>query len=527
MKTLISALLLFFSFISAAQNYNCFRPDRKNHFINGDNYVRGIRIDSVGVSGTDTIYYPYRSRRISHYLPGSTSTTDTVAGSWLGGNVVRKPNGTFIFDNVWDTVFIKTQAHTGDSWMFFNDTTDINYIATVTAEDTMTVSGMLDSIKKITITADSGGMVNTFDPVNNFQIILSKHSGFVQIFDLYTFPYHYPHYVGYGRYHGYTYQIRNFDWYLDVVLGNLGTCDLGCTDNLPDTINSVFHLFPFHNPQRMEIYDYSLGDVYESFFTVYGMIPGPVHEEYFLDSVTGKTAGAYDVTYTGSQHTKTIDYDASRPGTTTTSYSIGTFGASGDTSLLIYGMPEEWRGSFLLHYFLSDNGFPSCQSRASYKIDEDFMGTGFGYTGISYLPSYRYQVYTIGLGMSAQVDFRAVSLVTQQTNYTFYQKDSVACGSFVDAIPATAGINSMEAKNIINISPIPASDYFEIKTIKPFSSGTIISAFDMTGKRVFQSAADFQNVLNVSTSHWSAGIYLLIIQDNSGVIKKEKVIVDR
>ena len=525
MKFLLAVFLLFSVFTSVAQDYSCFRPDRKNYFINGNSYVRGIRIDSFRVAGTDTVFYPYRTSRISNYLPGG-ATVDTLGGSWLGRNVVKQQDGTFVFDNIWDTVFIKAHAHTGDSWIFFNDTTDISYVATVTAEDTMTVAGTLDSVKTITITADSGGLVNAFDPVNNFQIIVSKNNGFVQVFDLCTFPYHYPHFVGRGRYYGGTHEIRNFDYYLDVVLGNLGTCDLGCTDNLPDTVNSVFHLFPFHNPQLREIYDYSVGDVYESYFTSYNTSgPGFAYEKYTLDTVTSKTTSPFSVSYGGSEYTMVTTFETSSPGIKTVTRTSSPFIASGDTSLLIYGMPEEWNRGFLLYYFLSDNRFAACESRPSYKVEDDFRGSGFGYTGIAYLPSERYRIYTPGLGISASYDFNATSMVTQQQSYSFYHKDTVSCGAFVNAI--TAGIAGIKTDNVITISPIPASDHFEIRTDKPLTSGSIISVFDISGKRVLQLSADFQSLIRISTSAWPTGVYLVIIQDSSGFVKKEKIVVER
>lgn len=189
MKTLYSFLFFLCSFSAFSQNYNCFLPGQKNYFISGNNYVRGIRIDSVRRSGSDIIYFPYRTLR-GIYGPFSTSL-DTFGSSWVGKKVVQKPDGTFIFNNLWDTVFIKTQSHTGDSWIFYNDTSVFSYIATVTSEDTMTILGILDSVKTITITADSAGIYHPIDPVNNFQIILSKNQGFMQIFDLFTFPYHY------------------------------------------------------------------------------------------------------------------------------------------------------------------------------------------------------------------------------------------------------------------------------------------------------------------------------------------------
>jgi len=188
MKKLLYSVILLVAFYNSsfAQNWQCLQYGPKHYFINGNNYLRGIRIDSVQTDGANTIYYPYKTARKLDY-PEST-IAGNVAGSWLGCKVIEEPDGIFLFDNMWnDTVVIKTLANVGDTWPFFNDTSQISYTATVTSLGTMVVLGAMDSVKTITITADSGGISNPLDPVNNFQLILSKNNGFVQVCDLYTF----------------------------------------------------------------------------------------------------------------------------------------------------------------------------------------------------------------------------------------------------------------------------------------------------------------------------------------------------
>ena len=46
--------------------------------------------------------------------------------------------------------------------------------------------------KKILITAHNALGIVASDPVDSLQIFLSKNNGFVQVFDLFTFPYHGP-----------------------------------------------------------------------------------------------------------------------------------------------------------------------------------------------------------------------------------------------------------------------------------------------------------------------------------------------
>ena len=178
-------ILCFTCFYSFGQNYNCFQPATKNFFINSDHYLRGIRIDSVATATDTAIYYPFHSKRYFDFV------VDSVSGSWLGKKVLGLSDGTFLFDTHWGyAITIKTRALPGDSWTFYHDAGTQHYEATLLSMDTMTVLGSMDSIKLIHITAYNGTTVDPTDSINGREIILSKDHGFVQTFDLYTFPYH-------------------------------------------------------------------------------------------------------------------------------------------------------------------------------------------------------------------------------------------------------------------------------------------------------------------------------------------------
>ncbi len=193
MKRFLSLLFVTVSYFASAQNYQCLQSGVKHFFINGNNYLRGIRIDSTRTTGDTTIYYPFHTPRGQYNtsMAVGNPVLDTNGGSWLGKKVLQLSDGTFIFDSYWnDSVIIKTQANVGDSWVFYHDSSNIYYKATVVSMDTMSVLSAVDSVKNVMINAyDSTGLVPT-DPLDSFTFILSKHYGFVQVFDLYTFPYH-------------------------------------------------------------------------------------------------------------------------------------------------------------------------------------------------------------------------------------------------------------------------------------------------------------------------------------------------
>lgn len=528
MKYFTSILLLLCSIMDYAQNYNCLQSGQKKYFINGNGYVRGIRIDSVGASGGDVIYYPYRTKRMSNYLMGMGGAS-AIGGSWLGKKVIRHADGTYLFDNLWDTVIIKTQANPGDSWLFFNDTTNLYYTATVTSADTMTIMGTPDSIKRITITADSAGIVHPIDPVNNFQIILSKNHGFVQVFDLYTFPYHRPDTMIYVSPHAYR-NIRFIDYYLDVVLGNMGSCDLGCSDNPPDTNNSVFHLFSFYNPTHADIYDFAVGDVFESHFSVNSYMEPYYYQAFTLDSILTKTVNPSNLAYTGHEHAMVINMTSTYPTFAwDTTYVSNPFNAMGDTSVLInmQTMPEEWNAGNLFHYFPKSIPLaPLCDSPAAYEIDVDYKGTGFGYDGTVYRASSSSTTYSMGYGLTGKSVFDAIAGQEQNQGYVYYKKNTSTCGTFINVLkPGYEGVKNINPDNVVSISPNPANDQLKITINRTNSNNTFISVYDMSGRCIYRTDAGIQNELAINTSSWIDGLYMVIVQDNEGIVKKEKVVI--
>ena len=93
MKQLLFLLFILFCCTASiqAQNYQCLQNGVKRYFINGNGYLRGIRIDSVKTMGDTTVYYPYHTLR-GHYA--GTTLLDSTGGSWLGGKVLQLSDGT-------------------------------------------------------------------------------------------------------------------------------------------------------------------------------------------------------------------------------------------------------------------------------------------------------------------------------------------------------------------------------------------------------------------------------------------------
>ncbi len=192
MKKLI-ILLLLLPLFSTAQDWqtvplnqhSVFRVEASgvDSFWNG--YIRCIYVEDSSATALGTNYNFYASVRLD-----KNETLDTQDGAtWLGHNYVRNNNGNeYYFNKYEDTIILKTNSQLSDSWIITKDTmSNLIFEATITQMDTLTINGILDSTKTISIQAFQNN-VSVNSVYNSLKIILSKNHGLVQAFDFYGFP---------------------------------------------------------------------------------------------------------------------------------------------------------------------------------------------------------------------------------------------------------------------------------------------------------------------------------------------------
>jgi hypothetical protein len=503
MKKILSILLILISYNSFAQNYDCLQPGVKHFFTNSNGYLRGIRIDSVKTYADSTIYFPYHTPRGRFYF--TTGVTDTSMGSWLGKRVMRQNDGTFLFDNIWnDTVIIKTQAHTGDSWVMYNDTTKHYCQAAVIAEDTMTILGVVDSVKKILITArDPLGIVAT-DPLDSLELILSKNNGFVSVIDLYTFPYHAPDSAF----------AHNNDYFLDRVSDG----------SKVHAKYNIFNLINFSWPTQTQLYNWNVGDVYQkrfcrSRYSEYEncRYPGSV----IFDSVTSKTVFPDHVAYTTAGwrvyqkfnfRNDPYNYYEYASELTSRSFSVPN-AVLFDTSLL----PEEHRQKNIFYYHPSDTSF--CMQSEQYETyPSDIDATGHTPTfsegmGGPYI-KYKKEIDVVldySIGTAELTDLILSNLLV------YYTHNGITCGSYIShtALAIDQVNKSMEA---ISVFPNPATDKITIIAADKIRSVTISNLLGQNMSNTEHNSSKVQ----VSVSGLPAGIYFMKINgtDSKRFIKE-------
>ncbi len=508
MKKILLCILLFTAFFCNAQNYRCLQAGFKHYFTNSNGYLRGIRIDSTAISADSIIYYPYHTPR-GYYSPsGSGTVLDSTSGSWLGKHVVQRSDGTFIFDNLWkDSVVIKTQANIGDSWTFYHDTTTLYYVATLTSIDTLTVLGVVDSVKTILITAHNPAGIVVADPVDSFQIVLSKNHGFVKVFDLYTFPYHAPD----SAYR------QGLDYYLDYVLS---------FSSAPTKANSVFSLIAFVNPSIQDLYGWDVGDVYEysscnDYFEHYGASCYPV-EYYYLDTVTAVSTSASGTNYSINSQVST--YIAPWP-VNPLSWPAGPFIYSSaenvgalncDSSLLIdtVEMPEEYNNANLYSIVPDDTTY--CATGTLYSVLG--FGTSGSINGVLYFPIFENFVgptnykYPLGLLNHYASGAGTDGFLVDSKNLIYYEHDGHTCGNRF--IPPTSVNNINVPAETITISPNPATSELTISSSDKIAS---VSIYNLLGQTIYNNQYNSKSV-QVNVASLPPGVYFVKV--NGSYVQK-------
>lgn len=497
---LIAVLFCLSSVYSQAQNYQCLRNDSTIYwFTNSDHYLRGIRIDSVRISGADTIYYLYHTER-NH---------DTAGASWVGKNVIQKSNGTFLFNNAYhDTIIIQTQAALGDSWNFYSDSGKTFYMATVTSLDTMTILGGLDSVKKVTINAFNPAP-DSDDLVNNFSFILSKYHGFVQVFDLYNFPYRSASDTSVACADHY-FQFLNTSW------GNL--------------IPQIFSITDFHVPANLELYDYHPGDAFqwetETYDYSHCTCPVTDYYGYLYDSVLSRVdIDSVHVTLTILKREDLYAFYCSEPDSDRSYHApysfVDTLRVDNTAAFSMNKLPEEYPnmgiGSQKAYYY-------NPVDTSGCFVSKSFLSTpAFVFEGCVYKLKYKNGLGLIDTNFcqGSSCPYAIGVAATTETKLIYARKNNIACGTVPPPLEAK---NLLLNKRSITISPNPVNDALSIKVSNTYS-GTLVYTISNTIGQTLQRIRSSASMQVISVRNWPSGLYFIDISDGQGWHEVNKVVI--
>jgi hypothetical protein len=471
-KILLLAVLLI-PMISPAQNYQCVQDSTINYFTNKDHYLRAIRIDSVTTVNGNKVLYPFKTARGDYY-----NAALRKGGSWLGETITILPDGTHYFSNYTnDTLVIKASAMLNDSWVFYDDTSVVHYEATVTAEDTMTVLGTLDSVKTIIITAkDTAGIV-----VPNIYtgkvIVFSKNHGFVRCFDLYNFPSQLPHGFDY-----YSYKAQSMD----------------------------FSLVSFHNPTTVELHDYKVGDRFQRMDYSYMYVNVAYTSLLILD----KQVSGSQVTYNVLETVEKVK--AVPPLGNETVMSVINIVADNRTFLDLQKLPEEWGGRVILFYNPVDEQFCyigkyyASMPNFAYYLGDSAMINTFEPCGTSIS-------YKLGAGIIVYAECNDPTGFNPYWYLKYVNKNNNPCGSHF-----TLSVDKTSAENDgIKVYPNPANNYLSIEANE---IALAVDFIDVTGRVVKKVQLSNLNE-RVDITDISSGMFLLRFRDGMGNQTYQKLLI--
>lgn len=481
--------LMFFSLLATGQNYQTVYPDQENCFLMENNNVICLRIDSLS-EGTSTILHP---SRVS--LQTDENCFSPFAGSWIGKEIEIRDNGENVFINHADEpVTINTLAALGEEWVAYDVPGEMEVRATVIAHDLMDFLELTDSVKTIAFQAYSAGGEPVEMDVNEMQVQISKHYGWVQPLSFYFFPAHQ-------------------QWLPEMKLQELSLVGLS------EPQRGIKNLTWF------EVYDFQPGDVLHVFQESGDWI--------------GEVDGYYNITETRSifKYLERVDYEDSIQYTFSRVQRIemawlDSIAVFTDTltqvitpNLLFEKLPFEPVFDFLfkdeeevyMHY-------------AMWQDEDGHLAKGIynywfnWFTDDCWLPGHvdksgwsRYFMKGLGGPYHTLYDMFG-SLYLNELVY--YEKDGLTWGTPLDV----SSVEKYTKSNLVKIYPNPVRESFTV-TIDPSLSGEfLLSLVDVNSRSVLQQKVP-SGATSINVAHLPPGIYFCMITSKQGVVHSHKMLV--
>jgi hypothetical protein len=484
MKKLLLLLTVIASIQLSAQNYQTIRSNQISYYGTLNlSYMLATRTDSIEMDGLDSVFYSFKTVREND----TTSSTDCqylVRPNWYGEKVIIKNNGENLFFNKdSDTIHIQTQAHFEDTFLVYVYPSGLDSIfATVISEDTMTILGVLDSVKSLQFFSTAGSFITPG------QASFSKNHGFVDWFASYSFPLPYT--------------------------GPMGESIINYTGNYA-LLGQEFPRVGITKPRVGEIYDFEIGDRF-IFTSGESDLSGNWNSLHKERTVIGKIIYGIDsVYYTYHDSTRFVEY-LDGYGYLPTQYG-GSIHSQMYKSLLSWNdslMPEEFN-------FTNPYGWNYLWQNDCGRIEETTYLPSIGLfnwpasdcvIGFDLSFGYMYKPYIVGIGTITEygLEYGYSNYLTSSVNY-YSKVDEDTCG--------TPGFLGLEEANQSNqpsfvIFPNPTSGDINLVIQSEFSSNVELIITDLTGKLVYQeniSEDQLASGLTISTENFECGIYFVSV----------------
>ncbi len=196
MKEALIILFAISSLWTTAQNYPLFNSTSKKvftEFPDADS-TYSLAFDTVVAIGSDSVYYPYFGVE-NYYITsencqfwGPPDCRPQIKPIWIGQKIIYgNENKYWFFNNQGDTLKFNIGIQTGETSLFYEDGSQRFHIFSEGA-DTLTVIGLVDSVKtyRILHTDLQGNTINS--TLNNQVIMIGKNIGLLRFFQVDLFP---------------------------------------------------------------------------------------------------------------------------------------------------------------------------------------------------------------------------------------------------------------------------------------------------------------------------------------------------
>jgi hypothetical protein len=196
MKKILILVFAISSLWTTAQDYTLFNSASKKvftEFPEADS-TYSFSFDSVLTAGSDSVYYPYYGVE-DYYITsencefwGPPDCRPQIQPIWIGRKIIADNAGIYwFFNNQGDTLKFDFGMQAGGTSWFYKDT--LQHFKLLSEDgDTMSILGMVDSVKtyRILHTDLQGNTINS--ALNNQAIIIGKNFGLVRFFQVDRFP---------------------------------------------------------------------------------------------------------------------------------------------------------------------------------------------------------------------------------------------------------------------------------------------------------------------------------------------------
>jgi hypothetical protein len=184
-RVLLPVILSLLSLSAQTQNWQMVNSGYERWFKDCDGNLKVIITDSVKSIGTDSIFYfPNTLGAVTHSL----SNIRAVFSSpwWTGSHMILTPDSRNLFFNARnDTITLFPLKQLNEEWIMATYPGGNYAKARIISIGTDTIMGNIDSVKVISIRLYSASN-NLINAGMNKDIVISKNSGFVTIFPLFS-----------------------------------------------------------------------------------------------------------------------------------------------------------------------------------------------------------------------------------------------------------------------------------------------------------------------------------------------------